>query len=230
MYEETDRVQALLSHVFLYKMFIPKWESSFGTQLWFISTIIQFYLVFLLLVTIKKKIGNKKFMILSLILSVFWWFFVAIIGKSEIRTWNSFFMQYLWEFSLGMVLADEYKHRPDRFTNKNNIRKLILFTYIGMIIFAYTGIKGGTLKLFNDIFSVMAFGGVCLILYRLKWIKSIFIRVNTFSYEWYLTHILVFTCCFVAFDKEIQNIIADLWVEPNREHSCLQFCRYFALF
>ena len=43
MYQESDRIVALLSHLFLFKMFMPQYEESFGGQFWFISTIIQFY-------------------------------------------------------------------------------------------------------------------------------------------------------------------------------------------
>lgn len=47
MYLGKNRLLALLSHVLLFKMFIPMFEESFGVQMWFVSTIIQFYLMFL---------------------------------------------------------------------------------------------------------------------------------------------------------------------------------------
>ena len=56
-----NRIQAFLSHLFLYKMFIPEYESSFGNQFWFISTLIQLYIVFIPLCNIKRKL-EKKFL------------------------------------------------------------------------------------------------------------------------------------------------------------------------
>lgn len=42
------------SHVFQYKMFIERYENSWG-QMWFVSTIIQFYLCWPLIVFFSKK-------------------------------------------------------------------------------------------------------------------------------------------------------------------------------
>ncbi|MCD8291265.1 MAG: acyltransferase [Prevotella sp.] len=53
-----DKWGALLSHVFLFKMFVPKWESSFGGQMWFVSTIIQFYLAWPLVLRLFNKRGG----------------------------------------------------------------------------------------------------------------------------------------------------------------------------
>ena len=41
MYTGDDKCAALLSHIFLFKMFIPQFEESFGTHVWFVSTIFQ---------------------------------------------------------------------------------------------------------------------------------------------------------------------------------------------
>lgn len=49
-----NRIKALLSHVFLYKMFMPKYEMSLGVQFWFVSTLFQFYMLFIPLCRIKK--------------------------------------------------------------------------------------------------------------------------------------------------------------------------------
>ena len=45
-YLNAYRFRALLSHIFLYKMFSEKYICSFGLQFWFISTIFQLYLLF----------------------------------------------------------------------------------------------------------------------------------------------------------------------------------------
>ncbi len=110
MYLGNDRLSAFISHIFLYKMFIPKYEESFGIQFWFISTIIQFYLLFIPMCKLKEKIDNNKlFLSMGLLISVFWWIICYVLNVSDIRVWNSFCLQYIWEFSFGMVLADEFK-------------------------------------------------------------------------------------------------------------------------
>ena len=107
MYEGDDRVMALLSHVFLFKMFVPRYESSFGTQFWFMSTLIQFYLVFIPMCILKEKINdNRKFFGIFMFVSVIWWIVCYALGVSDERVWSSFFLQYIWEFALGMVLAE----------------------------------------------------------------------------------------------------------------------------
>lgn len=44
----------LLGNLFLFKMFVPELESSMGGQMWFISTIIQFYIAWPLIVKLIK--------------------------------------------------------------------------------------------------------------------------------------------------------------------------------
>ena len=102
--------KAVLSHVFLYKMFVPEYESSFGGQMWFISTIIQFYIVWPLMVRLVRM---KWGILYGLLISLAWATFVGLLGLEEERVWNSFFLQYVWEFVVGMWLAGKYYHTPD---------------------------------------------------------------------------------------------------------------------
>ena len=44
MYSGNDRLMALLSHVFLFKMFVPRYESSFGTYLPYSNCILHLFL------------------------------------------------------------------------------------------------------------------------------------------------------------------------------------------
>ncbi|MBM6820173.1 acyltransferase [Clostridium saudiense] len=202
IYIYSDRIMAVLSHIFLFKMFIEKYECSFGVQFWFLSTIIQFYLIFILLTKVKKKLNDdKKFMILSWGISLIWWIIVFYLGKSNLRVWNSFFLQYLWEFSLGMVLATKYYN-----SGKINIPKkrlLVLGSVIGIILTGITGIYGGYLKLFNDIPSVMGYGGIALLIFMVgsKYINTFFINLSSISYELYLIHILVYKVTFKSFES-----------------------------
>lgn len=207
MYVEKDRLLALLSHIFLFKMFIPRFDNSFGVQMWFISTIIQFYLIFLPLCQMKEKIGNKRFIILSITISLVWAVLVSIIGKSDIRVWNSFFAQYLWEFSIGMLLGEYFKNNQKEFITQINYIFLISTFFASFIIYAFMALKGGPLKVFNDVFSAMAFGSFLVIMYKLNFFKSIFFWINKFSYELYLIHMLVFTISFKILIVFIPNTL-----------------------
>lgn len=213
MYTNSDRIIALLSHIFLFKMFVPNYEQSFGTQFWFISTIIQFYIVFYGLVYIKQKLDNKFFISVSVLISLTWWILVAIIGKADIRIWNSFFLQYVWEFSLGMILADIYCHRDKSEYEKYLPNKIMLLfiSIIGISILGITGLKSETFKLFNDIPALFGYGAFSIFLYsiHIKVINRAILFISKFSYEWYLVHIFVFFCTFQIL-KELPIIISSL--------------------
>lgn len=43
-FEGKDVLMPLLGNLLLFKMFVPELESSMGGQMWFVSTIIQFYI------------------------------------------------------------------------------------------------------------------------------------------------------------------------------------------
>ncbi|MDM8154884.1 hypothetical protein QUW14_11285 [Bacteroides gallinaceum] len=50
LYQGQEVLMPLLGNLFLFKMFVPELESSMGGQMWFISTIIQFYITWPLIV------------------------------------------------------------------------------------------------------------------------------------------------------------------------------------
>ena len=160
------RLEALLSHVFLYKMFSPEFMGSFGNQMWFVSVIFQFYFVFVFIARIFRKIGSKNFFILSFAVSLSWWITVILAGKSDERVWNSFFLQYLWEFSLGMILADY-------FTGKNSLylppqKTLVIAAAAGITFLGVTGVVGGVMRTFNDIPSLIGYGALALLIYSIS--------------------------------------------------------------
>lgn len=45
---------------------------------------------------------------ISLLVSLIWATIITYLGINDERIWNSFFLQYLWEFVLGMWLAKIY--------------------------------------------------------------------------------------------------------------------------
>ena len=149
MYSGKDRVVALLSHVFLFKMFVPRFDESFGPQLWFISTIIQLYLLFIPMCILKKKIkSNKLFFLLFFAISIGWWVFCWAAGLSHERIWNSFCLQYIWEFSLGFIIAELLLNK--KAFKINNIL-LIIIAVVGISLQAGMALLLDSLKIFNDI-------------------------------------------------------------------------------
>lgn len=198
MYTQSDNLNALMSHLFLYKMFISKYEMSFGVQFWFISTIFQFYFIFIPLFKIMNKISSKTFFSLCTIVSICWWTLTYLLGVDNIRIWDSFFLRYLWEFSFGMILAN--------YLSKGNSIKIPLTFLVFAAIFL-TGIasvlklNGGLLGSLNDPCATFGYMSIALLFYVLtsKKIHLIFDFISSVSYEWYLVHILAFKSIFLLF-------------------------------
>ncbi len=203
VYYGFDRVFALLSHIFIFKMFIPAYTATFGFQLWYISTIIQFYLVFTLLVKLYQKLGKKNFLLLSCTVSFCWAVLISLLGFTEIRTWNSFFLQYLWEFTIGMMLAAEYAENGELKLENISIPKLIIIIIVSFGIYSVLSLAGGFWKAFNDPFSLTAFGGICLLLYKCNFLPRFVFFTSNISYEIYLLHVLIFRLLFETYTYPI---------------------------
>ncbi len=194
MYKKEDRVAALMSHVFLYKMFIPEYEESFGVHFWFISTIIQFYFLFIPLYRIMKRCKNNKvFGCIMLLISVIWWCICWLLGLSEIRIFKSFFLQYLWEFALGMILADKLLDGKKLVVT---VLQLIVFATVGMALQLVMALSSESLKLFNDIPALVGYISLALLVMKFDFIRQICIKISDFSFEFYLVHIIVFSSVF----------------------------------
>lgn len=198
-YSGDDKFVALLSHIFLFKMFFEQYVGSFGPQLWFISMILQFYLVFGVIVSIFRKGSFANNIILSLLISLAWATIVGFFGKSNLRVYNSFFLQYLWEFVLGMEIAKIYYKKGTIFIPSKRVLLLLIVVGVGMS--GVFGILGGWWKLYNDMPSLIGYGSLALLIYSLniKWVNVFFIFTNVFSYEWYLIHMLLFCILFSLF-------------------------------
>lgn len=210
MYLGNDRLSAFISHIFLYKMFITKYEESFGIQFWFISTIIQFYLLFIPMCKLKEKIDNNKlFLSMGLLISVFWWIICYVLNVSDIRVWNSFCLQYIWEFSFGMVLADEFKKGK---IYKIYILQLFFVAVVGLGLQAGLAMYLDKFKLFNDIPALFGYSALSLLLMNIKLIKKVCVIISKFSYELFLIYILVFKTVFqiIQFNSLTMQIIETL--------------------
>ena len=191
-----DKWSQLWSHVFLYKMFVEDYMGSYGVQFWFLSAILMFYLCWPWIVWGFEKTAKRKQwlpIVISLGISIGWATLVGLLGKEGLRIWNSFFLQYMWEFVLGMYMAKRYNDDVN-FVKLPSYGMLLLIATIGIGITGYAGVKGGVLKLYNDVPSMLGYLSLAIILYKMIFVNKLFVCINRFSYEWYLTHILVFGC------------------------------------
>lgn len=183
----------LWGNLLLFKMFVPELESSMGGQMWFVSTIIQFYLAWPLIVKLFNTWGVK----LALIISLLWSTTVGLLGYAEERVWNSFFLQYLWEFCLGMKMAEIYHDNP-KALEVPRWKYLLTLCVAGVGLTGIMGFAGWPWKLYNDIPSLMGYMSLALIIYKvgIKPLNRLLEWTNRFSYEWYLVHMLVFDIIF----------------------------------
>lgn len=189
-----DRVVALLSHVFLFKMFVSRYEESFGTQLWFVSTIIQFYFIFIPMYQLKKRLKNNAlFFDIFLAVSISWWFFCFANGYSGVRIWSSACLQYIWEFALGFVIADRLLVRKEY---QINCILLLVAALVGIGLSAVMVTSADVLLVFNDIPALFGYAALALLLMTIPAIQKAATWLSGFSYEYYLVHILVFYTIF----------------------------------
>jgi len=123
---------------------------------------------------------------------------VGVLGYEEIRPWGSFFLQYLWEFCLGMWIAERCMMGDGRWIMLD-VRECRWWWLAGGVVLGMglTGLmawNGGILKLYNDIPSLMGYLSLMLLIYKIGIsVVNRFIEwASGFSYELYLVHSLVF--------------------------------------
>ena len=108
--------------------------------------------------------------------------------------------KYFFEFGFGMTTAKMYLDYPHK---KYAVKQRVLFL-VGVCGVAFLGISSMTPtgRLLNDIPAFMSILSLFWWLYRLNigWVKHIFLLTGYISFEWYLLHILVFTCVFSLSD------------------------------
>ena len=193
-YSGDNRFTALLSHVFLFKMFFVQYEESFGTHFWYISTIIQLYLLFVPMCMIKEKIRDSRiFFGVFLSISIIWWVICYALGVSEIRVWSSFCFQYIWEFALGLIIAEALRNGT-RFHINNLI--LLVVAAAGIGIQAGLAMKAGALKVFNDIPALLGYTALALLLMNISIIRKAAVWLSKISYEFYLVHFMIIVSAF----------------------------------
>ena len=133
----------------------------------------------------------------ALLISLLWATFTTLMGLDDERVWNSFFLQYLWEFVLGMWLASVYFEHPEKL-KLPKMWILVVAMIVGLGLTGVSGFAGGIWKSYNDIPSLVGYMSMALIIYKIgvKAINRFFEYTNKVSYEWYLVHILVFSIYF----------------------------------
>lgn len=178
------------AHAFLYKMFSTELDISLCYPYWFISTIIQFYFVWPLVVKLYRTGG----VFLALGISLSWSTLVGVLGYEDMRPWGSFFLQYLWEFCLGMWIAERIYKGKVFDVQQCKWWWLMLSAIVGVTLTGIMAWNGGFLKLYNDIPSLIAYMPTLLLIYKLGcgFINKFFIWASGFGYELYLVHSLVF--------------------------------------
>lgn len=189
-----NSLYALGGHVFLYKMFDESIMGSYGYPLWFISTILQFYVVFHLLVQGAQRLTNIQFLLICLGVSLAWTFLVLSIGKESERVWNSFFLRYLWEFALGMIVASQLRK------NHYQLPFVIKPVYILLIgigncaLYAVLALEGGAIgKMINDVPALIGYSCIAVWVYQLGigGLTRFFTFTGSISYSLYLLHFLI---------------------------------------
>ena len=204
-------VREVSGHLLLYKMFSTELDTSLCYPYWFISTIVQFYLFWPLIVKVFRLRWGWQFL---LVVSLLWSTFVGLLGLEEERPWGSFFLQYLWEFGLGMWIAERCTGTDGIGERLMNIETykwwwLILGAAGGMGLSAVMAWNGGIIKLYNDIPSLVGYLSVALLVYKagIKMVSRFFEWANGFSYELYLIHSLVFTVIAYIFADKITTYL-----------------------
>ena len=134
---------------------------------------------------------------LALLISILWATLVGWLGYEEYRPWGSFFLQYLWEFALGMWIAEKVKlsgWTEEKVMARLKIWHLLLTMCAGMGLSALMAWNGGMLKLYNDIPSLVGYASMLLIVYKVEinWVNRFFCYTSKIGYEWYLVHSLTF--------------------------------------
>lgn len=200
VYYGDNRVIALLSHLLQFKMFSPMYEGSFGEPFWFVSTIFQLYVVFIPMCWIKDKLNSsKRFICVFCGISVAWWVFCYKLGIGNIRIWGSFFLQYIWEFALGFVLAENFLYGK-RFKINNYL--LLTLAILGIGLQSIMALFSDALKVFNDIPALVGYLSLALLLSNIPTVNKLCHKLSVFSYEYYLVHTLLFGAAFYFLKPE----------------------------
>lgn len=191
---KTDGWWEYMSHILLYKMFINNYDCNLGEYLWFVSTIVQFYLVMPWLVRWQQRSRPLVFVGSALVISLLYNAGIMLLGVDHLRGWYSSFIQYLWIYAIGMMLARN--GRLSYWVNRPWYIYLITCSVGVITVLALAEWLGRVGRVFNDYFMFMAYGSLVMLIYQLSvkgvWLQRLVLWIESFSYSLYLIHILVF--------------------------------------
>lgn len=183
---------AYLGHIFWYKALDDSIFYSLGFEFWFMSTIIQLYLLFPLLRSLSVRLGSTKVFAGALCISMLWKVMLLIFDKEMGVQMHYWAPSFLWEFCLGFVAADYLKKGVPFW----NIRLRTLFAVFSLssilLILIYTTFPKMIVQEYNDFCFLFLFGTVLVLIYRaLKRLPVLLKTVSGFgrySYYIYLLH------------------------------------------
>ena len=191
-YADDDRFAALLSHVFLYKMFVPKYCQSFGPY-WFMSSIFQYYLLFYAIIKLKDKVNNnKRFLLIWIVISLVWsilaWCFPLIREKLD-WVFDTCIFLHGWVFAWGLLTAELLHQKKVVFVT---VKNLLLTTCISMVV-TLIATYGTDIQYLKEIprgVFLMCFATIAWAICG-EAIQRFIVWCGSFSFEWYLTHMLI---------------------------------------
>jgi peptidoglycan/LPS O-acetylase OafA/YrhL len=123
-----------------------------------------------------------------------WTGLVIGLGKETIRVWNSFFLRYLWEFAIGMVIASEFKRNDYQLKISIKTSYILIIGLVNCALYAGLALKGGEIgKMTNDIPALIGYSSLAIWIYfvGVKVINSFFLYTGKISYSMYLLHSLI---------------------------------------
>ena len=193
--EQTFSIKEIIINIFpLIRNFSSEYIHSINGNFWFLHTLIEFYLIFPLLIKFSTKMSNIQFILftyLIVILYILYYTFYLSIDSATLNPYSSFFLNYLYDFSLGIILAKYLKiHKIITFKVSYIITFIIFFELIGVILSQYNAFG----RNINDLFFSISI--ILIILLLANFIsnithKLILYPINFFKtkvYDIYLVH------------------------------------------
>lgn len=187
---------AFLGNLLFVQLFDESIVYSFGIQFWFISTILQFYLVFPALRAWLKKSNITVFMFACIVLSITYASVIYLTGAYQSKLWSRLFLQYLWEFALGMALAKMYQTHQFKFWQVP-LKAIVVGLILGFGFMAILTFKLKTFGIiFNDYPALLGYLSLTIALFKLtqhlsNTLNNAMLWIGKYSYSLYLVHIAV---------------------------------------